>query len=188
MSADDDPNDPRLFHAAIGTVRRIRDDRADLRIRRPKPKALQRRQDEVAATRLFRTDPVGASELQPGDELEFLRAGMQRKIVRNLRRGRYRIEEELDLHGLVSAEADQVLRTFLTDCIYRRLQCVRIIHGKGHRSSPQGPVLKYLVDSRLRQRDDVLAFCSAPPNDGGTGAVYVLLQRPSRLYGREHDL
>jgi len=52
------------------------------------------------------------------------------------------------------------------------------VHGKGRRSRQPGPVLKGLVDHWLRQRDDVLAFCSARPADGGTGAVYVLLRAP----------
>jgi DNA-nicking Smr family endonuclease len=39
------------------------------------------------------------------------------------------------------------------------------------------PVLKGKVNHWLQQRDEVLAFCSARPVDGGTGAVYVLLKR-----------
>jgi DNA-nicking Smr family endonuclease len=54
---------------------------------------------------------------------------------------------------------------------------VRIIHGKGNTSLGKMPVLKGRVNSWLRQKNEVLAFCSARPNDGGTGAVYVLLKR-----------
>jgi DNA-nicking Smr family endonuclease len=38
-------------------------------------------------------------------------------------------------------------------------------------------VLKQKVNDWLRQKNEVLAFCSARPNDGGSGAVYVLLKR-----------
>jgi DNA-nicking Smr family endonuclease len=58
-------------------------------------------------------------------------------------------------------------------------RCVRIIHGKGKSSEGKLPVLKGKVNSWLRQRDEVIAFCSARPSDGGTGAVYVLLKRSS---------
>jgi DNA-nicking Smr family endonuclease len=56
------------------------------------------------------------------------------------------------------------------------MTCVRIIHGKGLRSRHKGPVIKTKVNTWLRQRDDILAFCSARPVDGGTGAIYVLLR------------
>ncbi len=51
------------------------------------------------------------------------------------------------------------------------------MHGKGHGSLHKLPVLKTKVQGWLRQRDEVLAFCSARPVDGGTGAVYVLLKK-----------
>jgi len=57
----------------------------------------------------------------------------------------------------------------------RRLHCVRVVHGKGLRSGPRGPVLKHAVNVWLRKVDAVVAFASAPRQDGGTGAVYVLL-------------
>ena len=57
------------------------------------------------------------------------------------------------------------------------LTCVKIIHGKGLRSGPHGPRLKQMTASLLIRRDRVVAFASARPNDGGTGAVYVLLDR-----------
>jgi DNA-nicking Smr family endonuclease len=53
---------------------------------------------------------------------------------------------------------------------------VRIVHGKGLRSKAAGPVLKNLTDRMLRRRDDVIAFASARPAQGGTGAVVVLLK------------
>jgi DNA-nicking Smr family endonuclease len=38
-------------------------------------------------------------------------------------------------------------------------------------------VLKKAVNAILRRTDAVIAFCSARQVDGGTGAIYVLLQR-----------
>ncbi len=53
---------------------------------------------------------------------------------------------------------------------------MRIIHGKGYRSGARGPLLKIAVNLWLRRHPDVMAFTSARPIDGGTGAVYVLLR------------
>ncbi|MNT90815.1 putative DNA endonuclease SmrA [compost metagenome] len=68
-----------------------------------------------------------------------------------------------------------MLREFLLEAHAHEHGCVRIIHGKGLQSDGGAPVLKNLVDRMLRQRNDVLAFHSAPPTQGGTGAMLVLL-------------
>jgi len=94
-----------------------------------------------------------------------------------LRRGEFAVGDEIDLHGLGADAARDALREFLAEALRRRLGCVRVIHGKGLRSGPGGPVLKHAVNVWLRKVDAVLAFTSAPRRDGGTGAVYVLLAR-----------
>jgi DNA-nicking Smr family endonuclease len=71
----------------------------------------------------------------------------------------------------------QALIRFLHECRGSGVRCVRIIHGKGHGSHQRKPVLKNKVNSWLHQINDVMAFCSAIPAHGGTGAVYVLLRR-----------
>jgi len=179
--SDDDPNDPRHFLSAIGAVRRLEHDRVELVTPRPRARAEQRREDDRAAWRDLLSDPVGATDMQPGDELRFLRTGMDPRILRKLKRGQYRQQDELDLHGLFASEARQAVAAFLNEVRAHERLCVRIVHGKGLRSRQQGPVLKGLVDHWLRQRDDVLAFASARPVDGGTGAVYVLLKRAKGL-------
>lgn len=83
----------------------------------------------------------------------------------------------LDLHGLRVVEARLALAGFLAHAIRHRLRVVQIIHGKGYRSEDRQPILKQKINQWLRQRDEVLAFCSAPRFDGGTGAAYVLLSR-----------
>jgi DNA-nicking Smr family endonuclease len=59
--------------------------------------------------------------------------------------------------------------------VHRGLRCVRVVHGKGLRSGPGGPVLKPIVHRWLRKVENVAAFAAARPADGGSGAVYVLL-------------
>ena len=70
----------------------------------------------------------------------------------------------------------QLLAEFLGGCLKRGLRCVRVIHGKGLRSPGREPVLKGKVQRWLAQRDEVLAFCEAPKNQGGSGALLVLLK------------
>ncbi len=178
MNSGDDPNDFEEFLRAVGEVRRVQSDRAEVRPPRPSPRATKRQEDEAAAHADWLSDPIGAADLQPGDELRFARPGISQRVFRKLRGGHYRIQDELDLHGLFADEARRALGGFLDLARDEGSLCVRVIHGKGLRSRQQGPVLKGLTDHWLRQRDDVLAFCSALPADGGTGAVYVLLKRP----------
>jgi DNA-nicking Smr family endonuclease len=75
-----------------------------------------------------------------------------------------------------AAAAQATIAEFLAQAYARGLRCVRIVHGKGLRSKASGPVLKVLTDRLLRRRNDVIAFASARPVQGGTGAVIVLLK------------
>jgi DNA-nicking Smr family endonuclease len=116
-------------------------------------------------------------EVETGEELVFLRSGVQRKILHKLRRGFYSVEAELDLHGMIVPEARRAVVEFLHYCQAKERYCVRIVHGKGYGSSNKLPVLKNKLNHWLRQRDEILAFCSARQFDGGTGAIYVLLKK-----------
>jgi len=73
--------------------------------------------------------------------------------------------------------ARKSLSSFLATCGALDNRCIKIIHGKGRGSKGKQPVLKNRLNYWLQQRDDILAFCSARPVDGGTGAVYVLLKK-----------
>ncbi len=113
------------------------------------------------------------------DEKHFARSGVTPQRLRKLQRGHWPIEATLDLHGLNREQARLQLVDFLRRCTARQVQCARIIHGRGL-SSPQGePVLKQMTRHWLRQHADVLAFVEARPEDGGAGAVVVLLRRAS---------
>jgi len=110
------------------------------------------------------------------DILSFSRSGLQHKILRNLRQGKYPIEHELDLHGLTVDQARQALITFFSECELAGLRNVIIVHGKGFGSKGK-PVIKAMVNRWLQQTERVLAFHSALPKDGGNGAVYILLKK-----------
>jgi DNA-nicking Smr family endonuclease len=115
------------------------------------------------------------SALDTCDELVFRRPWIREDVLKRLRRGQYAVASEIDLHGLGRHAAHEALREFIGDSADRGLGCVRVIHGKGRGSGPRGPVLKHVVNHWLRRMDDVVAFASARPVDGGTGAVHVLL-------------
>ena len=116
---------------------------------------------------------------ETGEELNFARDGVGRDVLRQLRRGRWVIQDELDLHGLTSAEARPLVVQFLNESRRAGLRCVRIIHGKGLGSKNGEPVLKRKMVAWLVQREEVLAFCQARVTEGGGGAVVVLLRGAS---------
>jgi DNA-nicking Smr family endonuclease len=114
--------------------------------------------------------------IETGQEPSYLRAGLGRDVLRKLRRGHWVVQDALDLHGLNREEARLSLAQFLGACLKRGLRCVRIVHGKGLRSPGKEPVLKGKVQLWLARREEVLAFCEAPANQGGSGAMLVLLR------------
>jgi DNA-nicking Smr family endonuclease len=138
---------------------------------RPKPEAKFSR----AATAAIEDSPIDDGLADSG-EIAFRRRGLAERNFRDLRRGRFRIEDEIDLHGLTRKQAKLSLREFIVECASRRLGCVRVIHGKGTRSGPAGPVLKPAVQRWLARWEEVLAYVSASAQDGGAGAIHVLLR------------
>lgn len=171
--------DRALFRAHVGEVRRIPAQRADSVPRRPAPVPRQRLADDAQVLDELTTLEFDPADMETGEELLYRGQGLQERQFRRLRRGQFRVEGELDLHGLTADVARGQVAEFLTLSRRAGRRCVRIIHGKGRGSRNGRPVLKTQVNHWLRQRRDVIAFCSALPADGGTGAVYVLLARES---------
>ena len=108
--------------------------------------------------------------MESGEELLFLRPGVSRQTLRRMRRGRWVVEANLDLHGLTRSEAAAAVAEFLHRCTAQRMRCVRIVHGKGL------GVLKAKLRRWLPMKDEVLAFTQAPAAQGGSGALLVLLR------------
>lgn len=165
-----------LFRREVGGVAPVRQasrHRADHEL--PSTRPHSREADEAAVlTEMLDDDP---EEMETGEDLYFARPGIQHGVMRRLRRGQYRCQAQLDLHGLFVDVARERVARFLIDSRDAGYRCVRIVHGKGLRSGNRGPVLRNKVAIWLRRRDEVLAYCSARRVDGGTGAVYVLLRR-----------
>jgi DNA-nicking Smr family endonuclease len=176
--ADDDaePDDEaRLFREAVRGVRPLGERRPPPAAPRPRPKARFTRADRAAVLQESLDPLPGDPAIAGGEELAFHRPQIQPAVLRRLRRGEFRVQREIDLHGLTVAEAKHALRQFLIVALEQQVRCVRIVHGKGLRSGSRGPVLKSAVSSVLRRTGAVLAYVSARPVDGGTGALYVLL-------------
>ena len=143
--------------------------------KRSPPIPRQTLRDEQAEPNDLLSDHI-SMEIEAGDEWSFLRPGVSRQTLRRLRRSHWPVRAQLDLHGLTRDEARLELVAFLNDSSQRGFRCVRVIHGKGLSSKHGEPVLKARIGSWLSQREDVLAFCQARPEDGGSGAVLVLLK------------
>ncbi len=166
-----------LFRSAVGPVKRLRHDGVSQVKGRPAPTPVQTLLDEQQVIKDMLAEERDPADMETGEELLYARPGLQHGVMRRLRRGQLCVTAALDLHGMTAEMARRAVAEFLRETRLAGNRCVRIIHGKGRGSRFGQPVLKRKLDHWLRQRDEVLAFCSARPVDGGTGAVYVLLRR-----------
>lgn len=146
------PEDSQLFRDAV----------KKLRISSPAKKPAK----TAVETELY--DPAYQT-ITPTDSLFYSRGGLQDKALRDLRAGKIKIQAELDLHGMTTEESRQALINFINSALHKNFKVIRIIHGKGN-------ILKNHVNSWLPQINAVLAFSSASPKQGGTGAVCVVLK------------
>lgn len=174
----DDDIDSDEFRRAIPDARPLKvKDRVPETKPKPQPRARFSKADELEVLRESLRDDIDTLEHGYGAALRFHRASVGRRTMRKLARGGYSVQDEIDLHGMTIAEAKPRLADFIQYSVISGKLCVRVVHGKGLGSGNRGPVLKNAVNRWLRQWDSVLAFVSTPQIDGGTGAVYVLLQR-----------
>lgn len=139
---------------------------------RPLPKRPRTPDNDIHA-------PIFVENKYPNVESEaiifFAGAGISKRKILDLKNAREKYQAVLDLHGHSLKGASKALSSFINLQYSRGLKIVLIIHGKsGKTHSP--PVIKNLTNNYLRQVPEVLAFHSAKPQDGGTGAVYVLLK------------
>jgi DNA-nicking Smr family endonuclease len=165
--ADDDAARREFEEAMAGVVPLPRDRPG--RVRRGPP------QPPPAAVRLPRSTPRRDEDGSPPDD--FAAPGVDRREIRKLKRGDYRIERTLDLHGWTAPQARRDVTQFIENSRHARLRCVCIVHGKGLNSAGGVPVLRNEVRAHLQALPGVLAYAVAPPRAGGMGAVCVLLRR-----------
>ena len=167
-----------LFQRAAGAVQRMpQHGRVHHVPEPPAPIPAQRQLDDQRVLHESISDEFDASTLlEVDDAMSFRRPGIGIDVARKLRRGHWSIQSELDLHGLRREDAREALSEFLRDAVNRGVRCVRVVHGKGLGSPGKTPVLKGKVHSWLVQKNEVLAFVQARADEGGAGAVVVLLK------------
>ena len=113
----------------------------------------------------------------------FRRPDVTPDIPRKLYRGEWTVQDHIDLHGLFVDEARDAVSALIRTAMIRGHRCLRIVHGKGNNSEGGQSVLKEMVRRWLQQKSEVMAFVQAPPHDGDSGAVIVLLeQRRARRF------
>lgn len=180
------PEDIAAFRAAVADAVPLS---ADIRVvhepPKPRPRARQREQDEAAAITESLHGPLEIDDLVAlGEVTSYLRTGLPRNVLRDLRRGRWSIQNHIDLHGMNRHEAHEAVSEFVAESLASGKRCLRIVHGRGFGSPGREGVLRHLVKGWLMRSKHVLAFCHAPLADGGEGALWVLLQasegRPPR--------
>ncbi len=139
--------------------------------------------DDAEAVAVLADLVAGQGEFDISDTVEYvegLAPGVDKRLLKRLRRGDFAQQGYLDLHGLTREEARSAVAKFLADSRVQRKRCVLLIHGRGLNSPDRVPVLKnalvmWLTRGGLAKR--ILAFATARPVDGGAGALYVLLRK-----------
>ena len=178
---DDDNLVNNEFRQSVKGVRRIFCDRVDLQQQRKKSKPVRFKINKDMTDPFeqedFLSDEWETSPVDFEESLSFYQNGIDFKTSQALKKGKIVPEDHLDLHGFTMVQAREELTEFIHFALLHDIRCIRIIHGKGYKAQQDYPLLKNKVNSWLRQHPQVLAFNSALPKDGGTGAVYVLLKQ-----------
>ncbi len=170
--------DVDAFLAAVDGATPLRKaDRVNFEGPKPSPRPRQRELDEAAVIAELLHAPLAIDDwLDLGGADSFLRSGLSRMVLRDLRRGRWSIQDHIDLHGMNRHQAHEQVTLFITGSLAAGRRCLRIVHGRGNGSPGREGILRQLVKVWLGRCKDVLAFCHAPPCDGGDGALWVLLK------------
>lgn len=143
----------------------------------PPPIPVQQQLDEQRVLRESLSDEFDATTLLDVDDaMSYRRPGIGLDVTRRLRKGEWSIQREIDLHGLRRDDAREALSAFVREAHRQGLRCLRVVHGKGLGSPGRVPVLKSRVQAWLIQKNEVLAFVQARADEGGAGALVVLLK------------
>lgn len=121
--------------------------------------------------------------------LDYKRPGVQNGVYRKLKQGRYEADARLDMHRMTVTRARRELFSFVEEAQKLGLRTVLVIHGKGQSQGERemSSILKGCTNHWLAQLPIVQAFHSAQPQHGGTGAVYVLLQKSEEMKRRNRE-
>lgn len=179
-AVDTPPDEDALFKQAMSGVQPIKQtDVAIVSSSKPKKPTAQILAKRAAAVGQDEFSTQGISDTQAmlnpvasEAKLSYRLATLQHRVFEQLKTGNLRWYEAVDLHGCTVEQARSAVLQIIEMARAENQNVIKIVHGKG----PQA-ILKTYVNSWLRQHREVLAFVSAPPDQGGTGAVLVLLKR-----------
>jgi DNA-nicking Smr family endonuclease len=176
--------DDTLFRAEVGDVQPLQVERRVALNRSPISGLAAAVRREAAVRELSPYENflvLGEIELiDPYYPLEFRRAGVQHGVFRKLKQGKYPMDARLDLHRMTVERARDEVFAFIREAVAYELRNVLIVPGRGSHSRAAEAVLKSYLNRWLPDFEDVQAFCSAQPQHGGTGAVYVMLKKSER--------
>ncbi len=113
---------------------------------------------------------------EESSEIVFARSGLSRKSLKRLKKGEYDYQAVLDMHGLRGHDVAPALERFLSEAKEYGYQCILTIYGKGFHSTDGKGVVRPTIIFWMKKHPEILAFCSAQPRHGGTGAAYILLR------------
>lgn len=114
---------------------------------------------------------------------------LDKNTAEKFRKGQFKIESRLDLHGRTEKEAFSAVGDFIRNSYVQGKRCVLIITGKGIKKEDDAwyeakGIIREALPKWLNHADIrpfILGMSPALPADGGSGAMYVLLKRKRRL-------
>jgi len=145
--------------------------------------AKQKRRENAQNARTASAAPWSDKNFSHNDEIDhsYRSSGLSSDALRRLRKETNKIRATLDLHGHSIDEARTAVDDFILACSKQGYKRIRIVHGQGFGSAKGTSILKHQVRHWLKQMPSVLGFVSAPPQDGGHGAVLVLLRSADKV-------
>jgi DNA-nicking Smr family endonuclease len=173
-------DDATLFARATRGVQRLQTEAPPPSPQQRQPDANTLRRRAAAVEEEITSGPISDAaalmhSVLPEELLSFARNGVQARVVQKLKQAQQPWQAAVDLHGCTVDQARDAVLRLLADSHQEGLSVIKIVHGKGLMQGQ--PLLKTCVNGWLRQIPEVLAFVSALPRDGGSGAVYVLLKQ-----------
>lgn len=169
------PDDEDLFQSAMKGVEPLADE--------DRPEMVLKKRVETKRPRLQVEPPVRFRIERFGERIEALAPDVGRESLRRLLRGIHPIDHVLDLHGQTEDAARGMVAYSLKRARNEGWRCLQIIHGRGLHSEEGWSVLKERLPGWLAEQPHgrrILAFATAPPDRGGTGATLVLLRKRRR--------
>ncbi|AQU82426.1 MULTISPECIES: DNA endonuclease SmrA [unclassified Halomonas] len=179
------------FRTFIGDVKPLpRGNRADTGTPRKSPSEAQLARRESAAERLeernFLSDDF-VDLLPPFDPIEYRREGIQQGVIDKLKHGGYSVQAQLHLLRRPLAESRRMLFPFIQEAYAHDLRSVLIVHGRGRELDSPANILRSYLAKWLSQFDEVQAYVSAQPADGGLGATWVMLRKSDRAKANNRE-